>query len=68
MRAKTQVMSADLGPCVAALTCYVEGKPVAVVNAAVKHNPAMRTQAAWALVSVGLDAGLVLGAISGVRS
>lgn len=67
MRVSTQVTTADLGPSVAALTCFIEGRPVAVVNTAAEHNPAIRTQAALALLSVGLDAGLVLGAVNGVR-
>lgn len=67
MHACTQVVTADLGASIAAFTCYVKGKPVAVVNTAAEHNPTIRTQAAWALLSVGLDAGEVLGALNGVR-
>ena len=63
------VITADLGPNIAALTCRIEGRPVAVINTAARDDPAMRTQAAWALVGIGLDAGSILeGELNGVRS
>jgi hypothetical protein len=60
-------ITADLGPNVAALTCQIDGRPVAVINTATAHNPTMRTQAAAALLYAGMDAGLILGALHGVR-
>lgn len=60
-------ITADLGPRVAAFTCRIDGLTVAVVNASVAHNPALRKQAAAALLCAGMDAGLILGALHGVR-
>lgn len=68
MADRTRVLTADLGPSVAAFTAYSHGRPVAVVNTAARHDPAIRTQAAWALLCVGMDAGAILGALNGVRS
>jgi hypothetical protein len=62
------VTVADLGPKVAALTCQIEGRPAAVINSAARDDPAMRAHAACALVSIGLDAGSIMGALNGIRS
>jgi hypothetical protein len=62
------VVTADMGPTVAAFTCRIHDRTAAVINAAARHDPVLRTQAAWALTSAGLDAGQVIGALHGVRS
>lgn len=61
------VIAAELGTNIAALTCRINGRPTAVINQAAAHNCQLRTQAAYALVGAGMDAGLVLGALHGVR-
>ncbi|MFJ7070134.1 hypothetical protein [Streptomyces sp. NPDC101115] len=61
------VIAANLGANVAAFTCRIEGRPTAVVNTATKHNAELRGRAVVALLGAGLDAGLVLGALYGVR-
>lgn len=63
------VLSADLGTNVAAFTARSGGDAVAVINTAAATDPEMRTQAAVALVTAGLDAGQILGALAhGTRS
>lgn len=62
------LISADLGPRVAAFTCRLDGRPTAVINTLTRTQPSMRTQAAVALLGCGIDAGHVLGALHGVRS
>lgn len=62
------VVAADLGRSVAALTFRIHGQPAAVINVEARDDPAMRTQAAWALVSAGIDAGSIIGALHGIRS
>jgi hypothetical protein len=59
---------ADLGPKVAVLTCRIDGRPAAVINSAARDDAAMCAQAAWALVSIGLDAGSIMGTLNGIRS
>lgn len=61
------VITANLGPKVAAFTCRIDGRPVAVINTEAAHHPELRTQAAFALAGAGLDAGTILGALHGVR-
>lgn len=62
------VIAANLGTNkVAAFTCHINGRPVAVINTAAAHHPELRTQSAYALAGAGLDAGLILGALHGVR-
>lgn len=60
--------SAALGPHVAAVTARINGQPAAVVNTLTRTQPRMRVQAAVALLASGIDAGLALGALHGVRS
>ncbi|MBV7671418.1 hypothetical protein STHAL_18375 [Streptomyces halstedii] len=62
------VISAALGPRVAAFTCRIDGRPAAVVNTRIRVNPAMHTQAAMALLCAGVDAAHTMGALDGVRS
>lgn len=62
------VVAADLGPSIAAFTCRINGRPTAVVNAAARHDPTLRMQAARALHGVGIDAGCINGALHGIRS
>ena len=62
------VISAPLGPTVAAVTCRVNGRPTAVINTLARTEPRIRTQAAVALIGCGIDAGRTLGALHGVRS
>ncbi|MYR73023.1 MULTISPECIES: hypothetical protein [unclassified Streptomyces] len=62
------VISAALGPRVAAFTCRIDGRPAAVVNTRIRVNPVMRTQAAMALLCAGVDAAQTMGALDGVRS
>ncbi|MFD4662503.1 hypothetical protein [Streptomyces halstedii] len=62
------VISAALGPRVAAFTCRIDGRPAAVVNTRISVNPIMRTQAAMALLCAGVDAAQTMGALDGVRS
>ena len=61
------VITAELGPHIAAFTCRIYGTPTAVINQAAAHNRQLRSQAAYALVGAGMDAGLALGALHGVR-
>jgi hypothetical protein len=61
------VVTANLGPKVAAYACRIDGKPAAVVNTQAAYDMTLRRQAAWALLCVGLDAGLILGALHGIR-
>ncbi|MFD3535193.1 hypothetical protein [Streptomyces sp. NPDC058664] len=68
MPESSTVLTGNLGPKVAAFTIRIDGRPVAVINSEASTNPELRTQAAFALIGAGLDAGLVLGAIHGVRS
>jgi hypothetical protein len=68
MRTTPRVITADLGPHIAAFTCRINGRPAAVVNRAAAHNPAMRTEALAALLRAGLDAGAILGALHGIHS
>ena len=67
MREQPVVVTANLGPKVAAFTTHLDGKPVAVVNDAAGRSTTLRHQAVAALLGVGLDAGLILGALHGVR-
>lgn len=67
MPEKPAVVTANLGPKVAAFTTLIHGKPAAVINAAAAHNHELRSQATCALLGVGLDAGLIIGALYGVR-
>ncbi|MEU7074688.1 hypothetical protein AB0B30_32725 [Streptomyces narbonensis] len=67
MPGSSQVITANLGAKVAAFTCNINGRPVAVINTEAAHHPELRTQAAFALAGAGLDAGLILGALHGVR-
>lgn len=62
------LISADLGPRVAAVTCRLDGRPTAVINTRTRADPCMRVQAAIALLACGIDAGHALGALHGVRS
>ncbi|TRV72581.1 hypothetical protein FKN01_29790 [Streptomyces sp. 130] len=62
------LISADLGPRVAAFTARTNGRPTAVVNTRAHTQPRMRVQAAVALLACGIDAGHALGALHGVRS
>lgn len=62
------IISAELGPSVAAFTCTISGRSVAVINNRVAIDPILRAQAAWALLTAGMDAGTALGALHGVRS
>ncbi|MEV8354666.1 hypothetical protein ACFVTT_35485 [Streptomyces niveus] len=62
------IIAAALGPHVAAFTCTIDGRIVAVVNDRVHDDPALRTQATWALLATGMDAGHAIGALHGVRS
>lgn len=64
----TQVLTADLGPHVAAVTCRINDQPVAIVNTAATRDNDLRKQAIWALIGAGVDAGLILGVLHGVRS
>lgn len=68
MPESSTVLTGNLGPKVAAFTTKIDGRPVAIINTEASTNPELRTQAAFALIGAGLDAGLVLGAIRGVRS
>ena len=68
MLARLPVITADLGPRVAAFTCRIDGRPAAVVNSAARHDKIMRTEAATALLCAGIDAGLILGALHGICS
>jgi hypothetical protein len=67
MPGSKQVVAANLGPEVAALVLEIDGQPAAVINSEAAHNKKLRRQAAWALLCVGLDAGLILGALHGIR-
>lgn len=67
MPESSTVLTGNLGPRVAAFTTRIDGRPVAVINTEARTNPELRTQAAFALVGAGLDAGLILGAIHGIR-
>lgn len=62
------IISADLGPKVAAFTCRNHGTPTAVINQRAAEQPELYTQAAWALLCCGIDAGQAMGALNGVRS
>lgn len=61
------VIAGNLGTNVATFITRINGRPVAVINTAAAHHPELRTQAAYALAGAGLDAGLILGALHGVR-
>lgn len=61
------VITAALGPKVAAVTGQIKGRPTAVVNTRARADPAMHTQAAWALLCAGIDAAQTMGALDGVR-
>lgn len=67
MPESSTVLTGNLGPKVAAVTCRIDGRPVAVINTEASTNPEIRTQAAFALIGAGLDAGLILGALHGIR-
>lgn len=67
MPESSPVASADLGPNVAAITLQIDGQPAAVINTAAAHDMTLRRQAAWALLCVGLDVGLIIGALHGIR-
>lgn len=68
MPESSPVIAANLGRGIAAFTCRNgDGRPVAVINTEVAHHPELRTQAAYALAGAGFDAGLILGALHGVR-
>lgn len=64
---KPNIISAALGPNVAALTCRLDGRPTAVINTLASTDPRIRTAAAIHLLGVGMDAGSTLGALHGVR-
>jgi hypothetical protein len=68
MHTPPRVITADLGPHIAAYTCRINGKPAAVVNRSAAHNPTMHTEALAALLCAGLDAGAILGALHGIHS
>ncbi|WP_326700247.1 hypothetical protein OG909_24945 [Streptomyces sp. NBC_01754] len=68
MSVQPMVISAALGPRVAAFTCHINGRAAAVINTQVGADPAMRTQAALALLCAGVDAAQTMGALDGVRS
>ena len=61
------ILSAPLGPRVATVTGQLKGRTIAVVNTAAMHDVLLRSQAAWSLACLGLDAGNILGALHGVR-
>lgn len=61
------VIAGNLGSNIATFITHIDGHPVAVINSQAAHHSELRTEAAYALVSVGLDAGLILGALHGVR-
>lgn len=61
------VISAELGPHVAAFTCRIDGRPAAVINIRTRVDSTMRTQASWALLCAGADAAQTMGALHGVR-
>jgi hypothetical protein len=65
---KTRILTADLGPRIAAFTCCIDGQPAAVVNTATGHDAGIRAQAALVLARAGLDADLIIGALHGIRS
>jgi hypothetical protein len=67
MPGSSPVIAANLGTKVAAFTCRIDGRPVAVINTEAAHNPELYTQAGCALVAAGFDAGTALGALYGVR-
>lgn len=67
MPEKPAVLTASLGPGIATVTGRLKGRPVAVINTAAMHDVLLRTQAAWSLTCLGLDAGHILGALHGVR-
>ena len=68
MPESSTVITGNLGAKVAAFACRIDGRPVAIINTEAAYRPELRTQAAFALVGAGLDAGLILGALHGVRS
>ena len=61
------VITADLGPCAAAFITRIHGKPAAVINERAGRSTELRYQAVCALLGAGLDAGLIFGAMHGVR-
>jgi hypothetical protein len=67
MPGSSPVIVASLGRGIAAFTARSNGQPVAVINSEAAHNPELLTQAGYALVGAGLDAGTALGALNGVR-
>ncbi|WP_405794046.1 hypothetical protein [Streptomyces sp. NBC_01506] len=64
----TTVIAARLGPNIAAFTCQIDGRVVAVVNTLASTDAQLRTQITWALLATGMDAGHAIGALHGVRS
>lgn len=67
MPGSSPVVSANLGPKVAAFACAINGKPAAVVNIRAAHDPTLRVQATCVLLGAGLDVGLIIGALYGIR-
>lgn len=62
------VSTAALGLTIAALVCHINGQIAAVINTQARNDPAMRTEAAMALLCAGVDAAHTMGALDGVRS
>lgn len=62
-----RVFTANLGPKVAAVTAEIHGEPAAVINTEAARSRKLRHEAALALVCAGLDAGLIIGALHGIR-
>lgn len=62
------VITAELGPGVATVTCQINGRPAAAINTQIRVDPIMRTQAALVLLCLGADAAQTMGALDGVRS
>lgn len=67
MPGTSPVIVANLGRGIAAFTARSNGRPIAVINSEAAHNPELLAQAGYALIGAGLDAGLALGAINGIR-
>lgn len=67
MSVQPLVVSTALGPHVAALTCRINGQLAAVINTQIRADPIMRTEAAMALLCIGIDAARTMGALDGVR-
>lgn len=68
MSAQPIVIATELGQNVAAVTGSINGRPTAVLNTRVRADPLMYSQAAWALLCIGIDAAQTMGALNGVRS